>query len=127
MKKFIISLSFLLFILFGMNDTFATSNLYNITVKKPNLEMYKLYKQAILTRHQVQVDYNDGVKMNNKLEKYFIGLYFKTDRTIKLKSLEKKTIILIEKYDNKILNTKQKKALNLIKNVYYRTVIELNK
>jgi hypothetical protein len=42
-----------------MNDTFAATNLYNITVKKPNLEMYKLYKQAILTRHQIQVDYSD--------------------------------------------------------------------
>jgi hypothetical protein len=65
--------------------------------------------------------------MNNSIEKYFISLYFKTDRTTKLKSLEKKANILIEKYDNKVLNIKQKKALNLIKNIYYRAVIELNK
>ncbi len=127
MKKIIISLSFLLFILFGMNDTFAASNLYNITVKKPNLEMYKLYKQAILTRHQIQVDYNDWVKMNKNIEKYFISLYFKTGRTTTLRALEKKTGDLIKKYDNKILSIKQKKVLNLIKNIYYRAVIELNK
>lgn len=127
MKKFIISLSFLLFILFGVNYTFAATNLYNVTVKKPDLEMYKLYKQAILTRHQIQVDYSDWVKMNNKIEKYFISLYFKTGRTTTLKALEKKTGDLIKKYDNKVLNIKQKKALNLIKNIYYRAVIELNK
>lgn len=127
MKKFIISLSFLLFILFGMNYTFAATNLYNVTVKKPDLEMYKLYKQAILTRHQIQVDYSDWVKMNKNIEKYFINLYFKTWRTTTLKALEKKTGDLIKKYDNKVLSIKQKKALNLIKNIYYRAVIELNK
>jgi hypothetical protein len=34
---------------------------------------------------------------------------------------------MIVKYDNKILNFKQKKALNIIKNLYYRAVIDLNK
>lgn len=127
MKKFIISLSFLLIMLFSMSYTFAATNLYNITVKKPDVQMYKLYKQAILTRHQIQVDYGDWVKMNKNIEKYFINLYFKTGRTTILKALEKKTGDLIKKYDNKVLNIKQKKALNLIKNIYYRAVIELNK
>ncbi len=127
MRKIIISLSFLLIILFSWNYSFAATNLYNITVKKPDKAMFKLYKQAVLTRHQIQLDYNDWVKMNKKIEKYFIELYFKTGRTTTLKALEKKTGDIIKKYDNKVLNIKQKKALNLIKNIYYRAVIELNK
>jgi len=127
MKKFIISLSFLLLSFFDTNYTFAATNLYNITVKKPDIQMFKLYKQAVLTRHKIQVNYSDWVKMNNKIEKYFISLYFKIWRTTTLKALEKKTGDLIKKYDNKVLNIKQKKELNLIKNIYYRAVIELNK
>jgi hypothetical protein len=65
--------------------------------------------------------------MNKNIEKYFISLYFKTGRTTTLRALEKKTGDLIKKYDNKILSIKQKKVLNLIKNIYYRAVIELNK
>ncbi len=129
MKKIIISVLIILLSLISFTDSFADSatNLYPSMAKKPDNSMYKLYKQAILTRHQIQVDYKDWVKMNKDIENFFISLYFKTDRTVRLRKLEKKTSDLIKNYDNKILNMKQKKVLNLIKNLYYRSVIELNK
>jgi hypothetical protein len=34
---------------------------------------------------------------------------------------------LITKYNNKKLSSKQEKALNIIKNIYYRALIDLKK
>ncbi len=129
MKKIIFTLSVLLFSLTSFTPTFAdsTTNLYPSMADKPDAKMYKLYKQVILTRHLIQEDYTDWIKINKRIEKYFISLYFKTDRTNRLKDIEKKMGDMIIKYDNKNLNSKQIKALNIIKNLYYRAVIDLTK
>lgn len=129
MKKIIIMVSVLLFCLTGFTSVSADSstNLYPSMAKKPDVKMYKLYKQVILTRHQIQEDYTDWEKINKRIEKYFISLYFKTDRNNRLKEIEKKMGDMIIKYDNKILNSKQEKALNIIKNLYYRAEIDLTK
>lgn len=125
MKKIIIlvSLSFLFFINFDLSFAETSTS----TSSKIDNTMYKLYKQAILTRNQIKKDYSDWEKINKKIEKYFISLYFRNDRTAKLKEIEKKMGDLIKKYDNKKLSIKQEKALNIIKNLYYRAVIDLRK
>lgn len=125
MKKIIILASILILSFISFDSSFAatTSSSYS----KIDNTMYKLYKKAILTRSQIKKDYLDGDKINNKIEKYFISLYSKSDRTKRLKEVEKKMWDLINKYDNKKLNAKQEKALNIIKNIYYRAVIDLRK
>lgn len=125
MKKIIILIAFFVLSFANFDSTSAAST--TSTDSKINNTMYRLYKQAIVTRSQIQKDYSDWEKINKKIEKYFISLYFTSDRTKRLKEIEKKMWDLIVKYDNKTLSTKQEKALNIIKNLYFRAVIDLNK
>lgn len=125
MKKILILIT--LFVLSFANFYSTSAESTTSTGSKINNTMYKLYKQAIVTRNQIQKDYSDWENINKKIEKYFISLYFTSDRTKRLKEIEKKMWDLIVKYDNKTLNTKQEKALNIVKNLYFRAVIDLNK
>ncbi|NDK08189.1 hypothetical protein EOM39_02985 [Candidatus Gracilibacteria bacterium] len=120
MKKIIILVLIIL-------SSFSISTFTYAETTKTSNAMFKLYKKAILTRSQIKKDYIDGEKINSKIEKYFINLYFKTDRVKRLKEIEKKMGDIIKKYEGKKLTIKQEKSLNIIKNIYYRAVIDLEK
>jgi hypothetical protein len=56
MKKIIIVISICFLSFISISFTSAAST---VVTSKIDNNIYKLYKQAILTRHQIQVDYSD--------------------------------------------------------------------
>gem|GEM_PF-3730033 len=65
--------------------------------------------------------------MNSKIEKYFISLYFTNDRKQRLIELEKKLGDILKKNEKRKLTVKEKKVMNVVKNLYLRTILELRK
>lgn len=126
MKK-AIYLLILVFTSFSIQNTFADNTTSSWYLIKDDVNIYKIYKETILSRHQISKDFSDWKKMNAQIEKYFISLYFTKDRKQTLIELEKKFGDILKKYENKKLTAKEKKVLNLVKNLYLRTILELRK
>jgi len=123
MKKLLLFMAFVLWV-FSFNYSNASYTYLNPDKDK---NIYKFYKQAVLTRNQIKKDFKDWDVLNKKIEKYFININFAKDRVTKLNDLKKKFEKILENNKSKNLNYKQEKTINLVKNLYYRTVIELKK
>ncbi|MDD3145564.1 MAG: hypothetical protein PHV23_05650 [Candidatus Gracilibacteria bacterium] len=80
-----------------------------------------IFKEIALTTTQVEKDYSK--KYNDVLDLYFNKIRYYKNKS-QLDVLEKKLEPLLEKYNKRTyLNLKQKKELNLIKNIYYRSKV----
>lgn len=127
MKKVLILISTIILGFLSINSSYAanTSSWYIIW---SDVNIYTIYKQTILSRHQVILDFKDWKQLNRKIEKYFINLYFVNNRTEKLETLEKNIWNILKKLEaKKPLTISEKKVFNLAKNLYLRTILELRK
>lgn len=123
MKKYINILCILILSLFVINSTFAnTTQGYLIN---SNVSIYKIYKETILSRHQIKKDFKDWVALNNKIERFFIKVRTLNNKTQKLSELEKKFWDILKKYENKKVTLKEDKYLNIVRNLYLRTILEI--
>lgn len=127
MKKFILLLFFIIPSFLVSNQVFADSSSSSWYLIKDDVNIYKIYKETILSRHKISKDFVDWKEMNSKIEKFFISLYFTKDRKQTLVDLEKNFRTILEKYEDKKLSNKEVKVLNLVKNLYLRTILELRK
>jgi S-adenosylmethionine synthetase len=84
----------------------------------------KLYKWVIVTKTQIEKDYN--ASYNTKIETIFIKFRYYKDRTTlnKLEALLKERIINLN--TKEILSRSERKMLNLYNNLYYRTKLLLD-
>ena len=93
-----------------------------INAESNNLK-FKLYKQIALSSKQIINDY--WKKVNNKITKIFIK-YRYTENKIILNKINKKLKKILSKIDkNAVLSRKQKKKINLFKNILYRSEVLL--
>ncbi len=128
MKKIIYLVLVIAFISISINTSFAASwSISSSYLIKDDVNIYKIYKETILSRHQISKDFSDWKKMNSKIEKYFISLYFTNDRKQRLIELEKKLGDILKKNEKRKLTVKEKKVMNVVKNLYLRTILELRK
>jgi hypothetical protein len=95
-------------------------------VEKISKTNSKIYKDAILSRAYIRSNIKNWEEILYIIEVYFNNT--RRDKNIeKLETLKFKTWELLKKFDNKKLNYEEKKVFNLIKNLYYRSIIELIK
>lgn len=115
MKKIILIIS--LFFLFSIQFVIASNTNIN----------YEVFKKAIISRSYVRNNFKDWEKILIKIELYFNNIRKYRD-IIKLKNLNNKTWELLIKFRKKeILTITEKKAFELVKNLYYRSYIELQR
>nr|MDD3720152.1 hypothetical protein [Candidatus Gracilibacteria bacterium] len=127
MKKVIILLCVILGIV-SINTSYAATTTSTGYLIKSDVNIYKIYKETVLSRHQIKLDFKDGDKLNSIIEKYFINVYLSKDRKQKLDTLERNLSNVLQKLEaKKPLTINQKKIFNLARNLYLRTILELRK
>lgn len=83
----------------------------------------KLSKSIIVTKHQIEQDYENWKAYNQALETKFIEFrrYKKTATLNQLDRILKQYIQ--DAHEKTFLTESQRKKLNLYKNIYYRTIL----
>lgn len=121
MKKIFLIITFILWII-SFDCSFAS---YTYLNQNTETNIYSFYKQAILTRAQIKKDFSDWDSMNNSIEQFFIKIELSSNKTTTLNNLKTKLETILNKNKNSSLTTTQTKTINIIKNLYYRTIIAL--
>lgn len=118
MKKIII---FGLVCFIWLSWVFADTNI----IKKASIFKLKIYKEAILSRASIRNEVNNWEKIIDEIEIAF-NVIRKNKDIKKLETLKTKSANILKKYDNKkYITTKEKKELYIVKNIFYRSYIEL--